>query len=350
MEALYRCVECQWCCCSADRRDGAAGAAAANRCRRRRLPTERACCVHELAARARCPHRPPCFTLHCCAALTLPCRYRGVGAIVAVPLLLILTVLLVMPRGSPFPAHDFSRAQPFSRTHYEGPHGGGAANGSKAAARGGGGAADDGARYAIVVDAGSTGSRVHIFKFLPSAAGGGLDLQYDKFDQLKPGLSAFADDPPAAAASLAPLLDLAEATIPPAQHAATSIQVGATAGLRLLPDGKADDILAEVRAWLRGKPFKVRAHQGGWHGWRHEVHETKGLRAAARGCYRHALQRLRRALRCRQLDAVSAAAMPCSVAAVGVHLLARLLTRPPAPPCPCPAPPPSSSRTTTSRS
>ena len=37
----------------------------------------------------------------------------------------------------------------------------------------------------------------------------------------------------------------------------TSIMVGATAGLRLLPDGKADIILQEVRDWLRKRPFKV---------------------------------------------------------------------------------------------
>lgn len=45
-------------------------------------------------------------------------------------------------------------------------------------------------------------------------------------------------------------------TIPSEQHASTSIMVGATAGLRLLPDGKADLILDEVRAWLRKRPFQ----------------------------------------------------------------------------------------------
>lgn len=52
--------------------------------------------------------------------------------------------------------------------------------------------------------------------------------------------------------------------------------VGATAGLRLLPDGKADVILQEVRDWLRKHPFKVGPGplQGvpqaweGWAGWR----------------------------------------------------------------------------------
>lgn len=46
-------------------------------------------------------------------------------------------------------------------------------------------------------------------------------------------------------------------------HSPTAAQVGATAGLRLLPDGKADEILAEVRTWLRKHPFKVRAKAWG---------------------------------------------------------------------------------------
>lgn len=110
-------------------------------------------------------------------------------------------------------------------------------------------------RYAIVIDAGSTGSRIHIFNFLEGA----LQLQFDKFDQLRPGLNSYADEPPKAAESLEPLLALAEATIPQEQRAATSIMVGATAGLRLLKGNKADVILEEVRGYLRKRPFKVGA-------------------------------------------------------------------------------------------
>ena len=101
---------------------------------------------------------------------------------VAIPLLLIVAVLLVVPRGAPYTA-DFSRSQPFSRDHFE--DGGGKAKGGGAAATGG----STRERYAIVIDAGSTGSRVHIFKF-NVGAGGALELQFDKFDQLRPGLSS----------------------------------------------------------------------------------------------------------------------------------------------------------------
>lgn len=150
-------------------------------------------------------------------------------------MLLFLAILLLSP-GKPA-SSEFSRSQPFSRADYES---------AKSTV---------GERWAVVIDAGSTGSRVHIFRFTTDARGN-LELQFDKFDQLKPGLSAFADDPAGGAASLAPLLQLAVATVPEPAQASTPIMVGATAGLRLLPDGKADVILGEVRRWLRRRPFK----------------------------------------------------------------------------------------------
>jgi hypothetical protein len=137
--------------------------------------------------------------------------------------LLIATVALLMPRGPPSPGgfHDAVTT-----------HGGGGG-------KGGGGAK----RYAVVIDAGSTGSRVHAFAFA-SELDGGLDLLGDTFEQLKPGLSSYAAEPAKGAASLKPLLAKAVAAIPASAHASTPVEVRATAGLRMLPGAQAEELLA----------------------------------------------------------------------------------------------------------
>ncbi|KFM27824.1 Apyrase [Auxenochlorella protothecoides] len=159
-------------------------------------------------------------------------RHRVLLTVLSIPVVLVLLVLGIMPRASPLdPRYGASKAADASTQQ---------------------------AKFSVVIDAGSTGSRVHIFKFLTSAAGA-QDLQFDKFEQLKPGLSSYAADPKAAAASLKPLLALALETIPEALHAQTHVSVGATAGLRMLPGTKADEILAEVRALLKTYPFQSAA-------------------------------------------------------------------------------------------
>ncbi|KAK2077283.1 hypothetical protein QBZ16_004917 [Prototheca wickerhamii] len=163
-------------------------------------------------------------------------RRRVVLAVLGIPVALILLVALLMPRGG-------SVETGFSRSKLD--------NSGKSQLTKG--SVD--ARYSVVIDAGSTGSRVHIFKFLTTSAGA-LDLQFDKFEQLKPGLSAHAADPQAAAASLKPLLALAQEVIPAALHASTRVSVGATAGLRLLPGDSAEQILQAVRALLKTYPFQ----------------------------------------------------------------------------------------------
>ena len=66
--------------------------------------------------------------------------------------------------------------------------------------------------YAVVFDAGSTGSRVHVVHF--EQVKDTLELQSDSLQQLKPGLSSYADDPEAAAKSLEPLLEYALKMVP----------------------------------------------------------------------------------------------------------------------------------------
>lgn len=57
---------------------------------------------------------------------------------------------------------------------------------------------------------------MHIFRFAED--GGEMVLKEDTFEQLKPGLSAFPDNPQEAAASLKPLLDKALQIVPKAMQ------------------------------------------------------------------------------------------------------------------------------------
>ncbi|CAG2258153.1 ENTPD5_6 [Mytilus edulis] len=97
--------------------------------------------------------------------------------------------------------------------------------------------------YAVVLDAGSTGSRVHVFQFKRTS--GPLKLVREVFEQVKPGLSSFADDPKKGAESIRQLLNIALAEVPSELQKRTPVSLLATAGLRLLGEGVADILLKE---------------------------------------------------------------------------------------------------------
>jgi len=100
-------------------------------------------------------------------------------------------------------------------------------------------------QYALMIDAGSTGSRIHVYKF--NNCGPSPAYEYETFVQKHPGLSAFAGRPDDAAQSLDSLLDVAVSTVPEALRRCTPVAVKATAGLRLLGAQQADEILEAVR-------------------------------------------------------------------------------------------------------
>lgn len=95
------------------------------------------------------------------------------------------------------------------------------------------------------------GSRIHVYEFTKD-----LTLRYETFEQLKPGLSSYPDNPKEAAASLKPLLNVAYSAIPRKRWACTPLVLKATAGLRMLGQ-KANDILLQVNDTLQASPFKV---------------------------------------------------------------------------------------------
>lgn len=70
------------------------------------------------------------------------------------------------------------------------------------------------------------------------------------------GISAYANNPPALQTPLRRCLDYAVEQVPAEQYASTLIFLGATAGMRLLPDAQQNAILTVVRALLASYPFR----------------------------------------------------------------------------------------------
>lgn len=111
--------------------------------------------------------------------------------------------------------------------------------------------------YGIVFDAGSTGTRIHIYTFHQRAAGSPLELDGEIFESVKPGLSAYANQPEKAADAVRSLLQLAQDAVPSSHWQKTPLILKATAGFRLLPVHQAESLLSEVRKVFNSSPFLV---------------------------------------------------------------------------------------------
>lgn len=109
-------------------------------------------------------------------------------------------------------------------------------------------------QYGLMIDAGSTGSRMHTFSFKRS--GGTLKLINEDFLAVKPGLSSYKDDPKGAAKSLDRLVQRSKTIVPKALYKSTPVFLRATAGLRLVGAEAADSILREVRTYLAASGFR----------------------------------------------------------------------------------------------
>lgn len=115
-------------------------------------------------------------------------------------------------------------------------------------------------RHGIVFDAGSSGSRIHVYTW--KTGGGGpkdqFELVEDDILKIKPGLSAYKDKPSDAGASLLPLLAHAKTKIPAEEIAKTPVFLMATAGLRMVGEAAKDAILQSVCTTLSSSGFLFR--------------------------------------------------------------------------------------------
>ena len=111
-------------------------------------------------------------------------------------------------------------------------------------------------QYAVIIDAGSSGSRVYIYVWPPHSGDtrqllkirllhdqGGKDV----FHSITPGLSSYASHPENASDYITPLLNFAAENIPKTKHKETPLYILATAGMRLLPKSSQNLILDDLR-------------------------------------------------------------------------------------------------------
>uniref|UniRef100_A0A3Q4I299 nucleoside diphosphate phosphatase n=1 Tax=Neolamprologus brichardi TaxID=32507 RepID=A0A3Q4I299_NEOBR len=108
--------------------------------------------------------------------------------------------------------------------------------------------------YAVMFDAGSTGTRIHVYTFIQKQL---PMLDNEMFHSIKPGLSAYVDVPETAGETVRMLLKVAKRTVPRVEWKRTPLVLRATAGLRLLPAQKAQALLDQVQHVFDESPFLV---------------------------------------------------------------------------------------------
>ncbi|KUL83164.1 hypothetical protein ZTR_10112 [Talaromyces verruculosus] len=122
-------------------------------------------------------------------------------------------------------------------------------------------------QYVLMIDAGSTGSRIHVYRF--NNCGPTPELEDEVFEMTPKkeggsGLSSYKEDAEGAAKSLDVLMDVAMASVPDEYKPCTPVSVKATAGLRLLGEDLSKNILQAVRHRLETVyPFPVVSDEKG---------------------------------------------------------------------------------------
>ncbi|KAK4494132.1 hypothetical protein PRZ48_014430 [Zasmidium cellare] len=122
----------------------------------------------------------------------------------------------------------------------------------------------DDSSYAIVFDAGSSGTRVYVYKWKKAEAVlakgkekhltrlPDIDTEKDWRKKVHPGISTFGEKPEAVGPDhLKELLDFAADIVPENEVENTPIFLLATAGMRLLPDNQRADVLSHVCSYFQ---------------------------------------------------------------------------------------------------
>ena len=105
--------------------------------------------------------------------------------------------------------------------------------------------------YAILIDGGSTGSKMFIYKFSLNKKGkvdqvSDLEEKSNSLGKVKPGLSSLLDDLDNIPLYLEKFIEEAKKIVPQDKWDSTPFLVLATAGVRLLPEADQDVIMDKV--------------------------------------------------------------------------------------------------------
>jgi len=126
---------------------------------------------------------------------------------------------------------------------------------NETASSGGVGAEPDD-RYIVTIDAGSSGSRVHVHKVsAPTAENPIPSIRSAVNKKIKPGLSSFESNPKDAEGHVNGLVDFALDNVPQEAWKDTPIFLKATAGMRSIPEDSANKIMGVVRGVFAATNF-----------------------------------------------------------------------------------------------
>lgn len=107
--------------------------------------------------------------------------------------------------------------------------------------------------YVVVVDAGSTGTRCFIFHVLMDELSG-RNISSHPCGKLLFGLSSYDSHPEQVHLLVAPLLRLAASRVPADFHNRTTVYIKGTAGLRLLPEDRQENLWTQLVNGLANTP------------------------------------------------------------------------------------------------
>lgn len=97
--------------------------------------------------------------------------------------------------------------------------------------------------YALIIDAGSSGSRIYVYNVEPNLYGNLPGITLVESAKVKPGISAWEVDPAKARKNLEALITAAKQTIDAPHRKQTPLYLMATAGMRLLSAAKRERIM-----------------------------------------------------------------------------------------------------------